>query len=290
MSDMGHNEDSQVSSPVRFRTALYDTIAPSQYSQNDFKGKVVVVTGSGRGIGRALGLAFCSLGASVAFTDLTLDSADNAAEEARRLYSEAKVTSIAADVREYSALEELHRHVVDILGDVDILVNNAGYGDFLTFDVSQPEDTWDTITLNLKGALDLTRLVLPTMVERKKGIIICNTTTGAVDNYPHCIPYMLAKTAQGKFMHCLQMELEHHTDIQCFHVHPGCPKTKMGDPDYAMRPYVRELRPNLKKWVYGYLPTLNEDMDLAVWSIVFLASGKVRIVFTSSLYPPIPSF
>jgi len=106
-------------------------------------------------------------------------------------------------------------------------------------------------------------------------VIICNTTTGAVDNYPFCIPYMVAKTGQGKFMHSLQMEVI-DTEIQCFHIHPGCPKTKMGDPDYAMLPYVRELRPKLREWVYGYLPSLNEDMDLAVWSTIFLAAGKAK--------------
>ncbi len=261
---------------IPFHEALYPTIDPAQYPKDFFQSKVILITGSGRGIGRALGLAFCSLSASVVFTDLTQESANSAAEEARSLYPQVKVTSIAADVRDYDLLQKLHQHTLDTLGEVDILINNAGWGDFLTFDISKPEDTWDTITLNLKAPLDLTRLALPAMIKRKTGVIICNTTTGAVDNYPFCIPYMIAKTGQAKLMHCLQLEVENDTEIQCFHIHPGCPKTRMGDPDYAIRPYVRELRPNLKKWVYGYLPSLNEDMDLAVWSMVFLASGKVR--------------
>ncbi|KAK4936391.1 hypothetical protein LTR10_022717 [Elasticomyces elasticus] len=116
------------------------------------------------------------------------------------------------------------------------------------------------------------------MVKRKTGVIVCNTTTGAVDNYPFCIPYMIAKTGQGKFIHCLQLELSQETDIQCFHIHPGCPKTMMGDPETAMRPYVRELRPTLWKWVEGYLPSMDEDMALAVWSMVFLASGKAAVL------------
>ncbi|KAK5193112.1 hypothetical protein LTR99_001768 [Exophiala xenobiotica] len=272
-SNDNHLDESRPVPGIPFRTSLYPAIRPTQYTDSDFKDKIVLITGSGRGIGRALGLAFCSLGARVCFTDLSPDAAANAAREARETYPAIVVTSIEADMRDYSSLKRLHNHVVATLGEVDILINNAGWGDFTTFDVTRPEDTWDTITVNLKGPLDITRLCLPAMVKRKTGVIICNTTTGAVDNYPFCIPYMLAKTAQGKFMHCLQMELT-ETDVQCFHVHPGCPKTAMGDPETAMRPYVRELRPTLWKWVEGYLPSLDEDMELAVWSMVFLASGK----------------
>ncbi|KAJ9605132.1 hypothetical protein H2200_010522 [Cladophialophora chaetospira] len=241
---------------IPFHEALYPAIDPAQYPKDFFQGKVILITGSGRGTGRALGLAFCSLSASVVFTDLTQEDANSAAEEARSLYPQARVTSIAADVRDYNLLQKLHQHTLDTLGEVDVLINNAGWGDFLTFDISKSEDTTSS-----DG-------------QTETGVIICTTTTGAVDNYPFCIPYMIAKTGQAKLMHCLQLEVENDTEIQCFHIHPGCPKTKMGDPDYAMRPYVGELRPNLKKWVYGYLPSLNEDMDLAVWSMVFLASGK----------------
>jgi short-subunit dehydrogenase len=94
----------------------------------------------------------------------------------------------------YADLQRLHRECVAKLGEVDVLVNNAGYGDFVTFDVAREEDYWDTVVLNLKGPMDLTRLVLPGMITRDTGVIICNTTTGAVDNYPFCIPSMIAKT------------------------------------------------------------------------------------------------
>ncbi|KAF4550342.1 Hypothetical protein D9617_17g046100 [Elsinoe fawcettii] len=48
----------------------------------------------------------------------------------------------------------------------------------------------------------------------------------------------------------------------------------MGDTEYAMRPRVQKSRPDLGRWVFGYLPSLDEDMRLAVWTIVFIASGK----------------
>ena len=100
-------------------------------------------------------------------------------------------------------------------------------------------------------------------------------------------------------MHCLQMELK-DTNIKCFHIHPGTPKTRMGDPDYAMREYVQKERPRLKEWVFGYLPNLDEDIRLGVWSMVYLAAGKVQwprsplisrsLVVSQIVKLPLPSF
>ena len=81
------------------------------------------------------------------FTDLTKESADSAADEARSLHPLATVTSIAADVRDYGALEKLYQYTLDTLGEVDVLIHNAGYGDFLTFDIAKPEDTPGTRSL-----------------------------------------------------------------------------------------------------------------------------------------------
>ena len=252
---------------IQYHAEVYPEIDPSQYSGSEFHDKVVLVTGSGRGIGKALGLAFASLGAKVCFTDLKLEDAQAAAEEGGG-------TAVSADLRVYSELERLFDTTVSELGPIDVLINNAGYSDFLPFDVARPEEYWDMMTLNLKAPMDLTRLVLPSMIERNTGTIICNTTTGAVDNYPFCIPYMIAKTGQAKLVHCLHLELK-DKNIRVFHVHPGTPATRMGDPNYAIRPYVQEARPRLKEWVFGYLPSLNEDIGLGVWTMVYLATGKV---------------
>jgi NAD(P)-dependent dehydrogenase (short-subunit alcohol dehydrogenase family) len=241
-----------------------------------FTDKVVLITGSGRGIGKELGLAFSKLGAKVCFTDLTLEPAESASQEAHEKYGN-HTFAVKADIRIFSEIENLVQKTESTLGPVDILINNAGYGDFGTFDVFKPEDYWDIVTLNLKGPMDVTRLVLPSMIQRNSGVIICNTTTGAVDNYPYTIPYMVAKTGQAKFIHCLWHELKalKTTNVKVFHIHPGAPPTRMGDPNYAMRPYAQEANPELKKWVFDYLPSLQEDIGLGVWTMVFLAAGKV---------------
>ena len=192
---MSHSTGSNKFDSIPYHDKIYSTIDPSQYTSSTFSGKVVLITGSGRGIGKSLGLAFSSLGAKVCFTDLTLEPAQLAADEASQLHG-TQTLAVQADIRIYADLERLYRECVDKLGEVDVLVNNAGWGDFLTFDIARPEEYWDTIVLNLKGPMDLTRIVLPAMIKRDTGVIICNTTTGAVDNYPFCIPYMIAKTGQ----------------------------------------------------------------------------------------------
>lgn len=252
----------EIADEVPYHRSVYSTIEPGQYRGHEFKDKVVLITGSGRGIGKELGLAFARLGGKVCFTDLPSENPHLAADEASKFG--AKTIAVTADVCVFSDLERLYAETVEKLGPVDILINNAGYGDFLTFDLARPEEYWDIMTLNLKAPMDLTRLVLPSMIERNTGTIICNTTTGAVDNYPFCIPYMIAKTGQAKLIHCLHLELK-DKDIRLFHVHPGTPATKMGDPNYSMRPYVQEARPRLKGWVFGYLPSL-KDWVYGQWS------------------------
>ena len=258
---------------IPYRSTIYPEIDPGQYSHDLFKDQVVLITGSGRGIGKQLGFAFASLGAKVCFTDLELAHAQAAAAEAANSTGNPAL-AIAADVRVFGDLDRLYCETVEKLGHIDILINNAGYGDFLTFDIARPEEYWDVVTLNLKAPMDLTRLVLPSMIERNSGTIICVTTTGAVDNYPYTIPYMVAKTGQAKFVHCLFHEVK-STNIRLFHIHPGAPATRMGDPNYAMKPYAQEAKPKLKEWVFGYLPSLNEDIRLGVWTMVYLAAGRV---------------
>jgi NAD(P)-dependent dehydrogenase (short-subunit alcohol dehydrogenase family) len=258
---------------ILYQTSIYPEIDPSQYSKDEFKDKVVLITGSGRGIGKELGLAFASLGAKVCFTDLKLGDVRAAAHEAAQKTGTQRI-AVGGDVRMYTNLGQLVCETVDKFGPVDVLINNAGDGDFLTYDIAHLDEYWDITTLNLKEPVDLTCLVLPSMIEGNTGTIICNTTMRAVDNCPFCIPYTIAKIEQAKLIDCLHLKLE-DKDIRVFHIHPGTLPTKMGDPSYAMKPYAREACPCLKDWVFQYLPLLQEDIGLGVWTMVYLAAGTV---------------
>src|SRR5438445_11316442 len=137
----------------------------------DFAGQVVIVTGSGSGIGRAAATGFAAGGANVVCIDVK--GADAAAAEIAAGAS-GHAVAVSMDVRDASAWKQLVGDTVARFGTVDILVNNAGIavpGD-TTADVS--EEVWDRIMdVNAKGVWLGLRAVLPFMLARKKGKV-CN--------------------------------------------------------------------------------------------------------------------
>ena len=125
----------------------------------EFKGKVVVVTGGSRGIGRGIALAFAREGAR---TVLASSSEENLAAAARVIGAQGEQpVTVAGDLRTLAACEQLFRRVNESFGRCDVLVNNAGAtraGNFLDL----PDETWlDGFALKFFGAVRLTRLFWP---------------------------------------------------------------------------------------------------------------------------------
>jgi NADP-dependent 3-hydroxy acid dehydrogenase YdfG len=149
---------------------VYPSIGPSIYKPEEFKDKVVIVTGAGSGIGRETALAFSQVGAKVAFTDWNEENARKAAAEAKQFGNPTIV--VGGDVTKLADTERLYKAVTTELGEVDVIVCAAGYGMFDKFSVSREKDWWGLIETNLKGPTDLTRLVLPSMIKRNTGSLI----------------------------------------------------------------------------------------------------------------------
>lgn len=135
------------------------------------EGKVAVVTGAARGIGKAIALQFAKEGADVAFTDLVIDENGKA--------TEAEIAALGVKAKGYASnaanFEETHKIVDEIVkdfGHIDILVNNAG----ITKDglmMRMTEAQWDAvIAVNLKSAFNFIHAVLPIMLRQKSGSII----------------------------------------------------------------------------------------------------------------------
>jgi NADP-dependent 3-hydroxy acid dehydrogenase YdfG len=150
---------------------VYPAIAPESYNPADFKDKVVIVTGSGSGIGKATALAFAEMGSKVAFTDLTIEAAEKAAKEAEDKFG-IKTIATKGNVVNLKDMEYLVEQTREKLGPIDCVVFCAGYGMFDTFDVSRVDDWWGLIETNLKGPTDLTRLVIKDMIKRNTGTLI----------------------------------------------------------------------------------------------------------------------
>ena len=132
--------------------------------------KVAVVTGAGRGIGRAVALAYARMGADVACVSRTEENSAKVAAEVKALGR--KAWPLAVDVSDTAAVDAAAKEILELAGRVDILVNNAGVTrDNLLMRMSEEE--WDTVlNTNLKGAFNFTRALTRPFIKQRSGRII----------------------------------------------------------------------------------------------------------------------
>ena len=143
----------------------------------DMTGRIALVTGASRGIGRAVAIALAEAGADVAVN--YRERATEAIDVVETIHAMGRrAIAVPADVSKSDAVNDLFRAIEHGLGIVDILVNNAGVAIFHNIDELTEEDFDHTIAVNLKSAFLCTRAALPHMRERKWGRII-NISSGA---------------------------------------------------------------------------------------------------------------
>ncbi len=135
-----------------------------------FRGKVVIVTGAGSGIGRATALAFAREGAAVGVADRSQPKADAVAAEAKALG--ARTLPLACDVSQAGDCEAAVRAAEAALGPLDILVNNAGVGTTGTVLTTDEAEFERLMAVNVKGTYLMSRAALRVMVPRRRGSIV----------------------------------------------------------------------------------------------------------------------
>lgn len=135
------------------------------------KGKVAVITGAARGIGKAIALKYAAEGANIAFTDLAInEDAQNTEKEIAALG--VKVKAYASNAADFAQTAQVVEQIKDDFGRIDILVNNAGITkDGLMLRMS--EQQWDAvINVNLKSAFNFIHAIVPIMMSQRNGSII----------------------------------------------------------------------------------------------------------------------
>lgn len=188
------------------------------------QGKKCVVTGGGRGIGRAIALAFAREGAGVAVIDRLADNAGRVAEEIREIGVAG--LAFAADVSDETSITEALVSADAQLGGIDVLMNNAGISTHVQL-VDMPVATWDEmIAVNLRSVFLCTRTVLPGMIERRWGRIISTSSQLAHKGGRELTHYADAKAGVLGFTRSLAYEVAQY-NITVNAICPGPINTDM---------------------------------------------------------------
>jgi NAD(P)-dependent dehydrogenase (short-subunit alcohol dehydrogenase family) len=248
------------------------------------KGKVAVVTGGGRGIGRAIARRFASEGAVVMIAARTEAELRNVAEEIGK--AGGKSAWVIADVGREEDCARIIKSAEDRLGPVSLLVNNAGdYGPVKPVEEILPDD-WDrVIAVHLRGAFLLTRLVLPGMYERRSGAIVNISSLSAKAAFSWGAPYAAAKAGMLGLTRVTAAEAARR-GVRVNAICPGpVTETKMSkDLGNTLAARLRiDPDTQLQQFLEGILQGRGQTADEVAAAAVFLASDQASAITGQSL-------
>lgn len=227
-------------------------------------GKVAIVTGGRRGIGKAIALALAEAGADIAICDRVVEDGglEAVAEEIQRLGRRS--LAVRADITNKADVDSMVQRVVDEFGVIDILVNSAA------MNIRAPllelgEDGWDrVINTDLKGYYLCSQAVGKRMVEQKRGSIINIASTAAIKAAAEMGAYCIAKAGVVMLTRVLALELAQY-NIRVNAIAPYMVKTKFSQPLWGDPETLKQLESEIP------LGRLAEPGDI-IGSVLFLAS------------------
>lgn len=235
----------------------------------NLNGKTALITGAGKGLGKAIALALAAEGVNLGLLARTEADLIAVAEEAKKINNDINVVYTTADITSNEQITTAVATLKNTLGDIDILINNAGvgvFGKFLDLSVEQ----WENIVkTNIFGAYYATRAVLAEMKDRKSGDIVNISSSAGLKGAPVTSAYSASKFGLIGMSESLMQEVR-KDNIRVFTMTPSTISTDMaknlnltdGNPDTTLQPedFAELLVGHLK------LPRRALVKDVSLWS------------------------
>ncbi|HMI60976.1 MAG TPA: 3-ketoacyl-ACP reductase [Puia sp.] len=204
------------------------------------KGKNALITGAGKGIGKAIALALAAEGVNLALIARTEKDLKAVAGEVKP--SGVKVEFATADVASREQVDQAVEKLAKTLGPIDILINNAGIGQFGKFMELSPEEWEQIVKVNLFGPYYVTRAILPSMLHRQTGDIVNVSSTAGQKGSPLTSAYSASKFGLIGMSESLMLEVR-KSNIRVFTLTPSTIATDMainlkltdGNPEKVMQ-------------------------------------------------------
>jgi NAD(P)-dependent dehydrogenase (short-subunit alcohol dehydrogenase family) len=197
----------------------------SDFNNITLAGKVAIVTGGGRGIGRTIAERLAASGATVVIA--ARSEADLQETVTAVIEQGHHVGKLVVDVTDPSMVGRMVQQVEEQFGRIDILVNNAGtFGPIGPLWETDQADWWQTMEVNVRGTFLCTQAILPGMIHRHEGRIINLSSSIGVRPTPYTTAYSVSKAALAHLTACLALETRDH-GVAVFAIHPGTVLTDM---------------------------------------------------------------
>jgi len=190
----------------------------------DYQGKTAVVTGASSGIGVEFAKRLAERGANLVLVARRKERLQTVAKEIKAEHK-VNIEIVVADLSENDAAEKLFKSLQRKKIQVDVLINNAGFGTMGEFKNSSLEKFTEEIQLNISTLVQLSRLVLPGMVERKHGVLVNVASTAAYQPVPYMAVYAATKAFVLSFTEALWGELA-GTGVSALALSPGGTRTE----------------------------------------------------------------